>query len=184
MDRKSSVDEECQELKNIKYKSVLLNTTNSTTISKVDNIEMLLEQESKLNKNDTWNRIDKTIKIKQLCDYVDSISTEHKLSQEDIFDLKTYLELSLDKKKLQCVKDIQYDKATGRIKNIPSLHFNALTRKFTLKKSEKRTSTLKSLGLGIHTHLKVDVKQQSIEVKKSKKIKNIKISPTNDNASS
>ena len=63
-------------------------------------------------------------------------------------DLKQYLTLSLDKKKIQHVKDVLYDKATGKIKAIPSLHFNPATRKFTLKRCEKRVSTLKSLGRG------------------------------------
>jgi len=62
--------------------------------------------------------------------------------------LKKYLEESLDKKKLQCVKDVQYDKTTGKIKSIPNLHFNIATRKFTIKRNEKRVSTLKSLGTG------------------------------------
>ena len=79
---------------------------------------------------------------------MDSITGEHQLSPEEIVILKEYLIISLDKKKLQHVKDIQHDKATNKIKLIPCLHFNPITRKFTIKRQEKRVSTLKSLGAG------------------------------------
>ena len=145
--------EECQELKNIKYKNMLLsgnsNTINKTTVnSKQSNIDMFLDKESKLNKNETWNKLNKTAKITQLNDYVDLITNEHQLSPEEITNLKEYLIISLDKKKLQHVKDIQHDKVTNKIKLIPCLHFNPVTRKFTIKRQEKRVSTLKSLGAG------------------------------------
>jgi len=114
------------------------------------NVDSFLENESKKNKTDTWNKIDKTSKIKQLNEFVDkTIITEYtNLTSEELNDLKKYLEESLDKKKLQCVKDVQYDKTTGKIKSIPNLHFNIATRKFTIKRNEKRVSTLKSLGTG------------------------------------
>ena len=48
--------------------------------------------------------------------------------------------------KLQRAKDVEYVKETGIIKSIPNLMFNQKTRKFTLKRCEKRQSTLKSLG--------------------------------------
>jgi len=146
-------NEECQELKNIKYKNMLLsgnaNTITTTTInSKQCNIDMFLDKESKLNNGEPWNKLNKTAKIVQLNDYVDFISQEHKLSPDEIYTLKTYLIDGLDKKKLQHVKDVQYDKVTNKIKLIPCLHFNPVTRKFTIKRQEKRVSTLKSLGLG------------------------------------
>ena len=114
------------------------------------NVDSFLENESKKNKTDTWNKIDKTSKIKQLNEFVDkTIITEYtNLTSGELADLKKYLEESLDKKKLQCVKDVQYDKTTGKIKSIPNLHFNPSSRKFTIKRNEKRVSTLKSLGTG------------------------------------
>ncbi len=145
--------EECQELKNIKYKNMLLsgnsNNINPITInSKQSNIDLFLDKESKLNKSEPWNRLNKTEKITQLNEYVDLISKEHQLTDIEITNLKEYLTTSLDKKKLQHVKDVQYDKVSNKIKLIPSLHFNSVTRKFTIKRQEKRVSTLKSLGAG------------------------------------
>ena len=126
------------------------------------NVDSFLENESKKNKTDTWNKIDKTSKIKQLNEFVDkTIITEYaNLTSEELTDLKKYLEESLDKKKLQCVKDVQYDKTTGKIKSIPNLHFNIATRKFTIKRNEKRVSTLKSLGTGQQQQPKTSTKKK------------------------
>jgi hypothetical protein len=126
------------------------------------NVDSFLENESKKNKTDTWNKIDKTSKIKQLNEFVDkTIITEYaNLTGEELTDLKKYLEESLDKKKLQCVKDVQYDKTTGKIKSIPNLHFNIATRKFTIKRNEKRVSTLKSLGTGQQQQSKTSTKKK------------------------
>jgi hypothetical protein len=147
------INEECQELKNIKYKNMLLsgncNSINMTTInSKQANIDMFLDKESKLNKCEPWNKLNKTAKIIQLNDYAESISKDHQLLDDEIISLKGYLTDCLDKKKLQHVKDVQYDKVTNKIKLIPCLNFNTTTRKFTIKRQEKRVSTLKSLGAG------------------------------------
>jgi len=51
----------------------------------------------------------------------------------------------LDRKKLQRVKDVIYDKETGTVKDIPGLVYTKGTKHFTLKNIDKRISTLKSL---------------------------------------
>ena len=58
------------------------------------NVDSFLENESKKNKTDTWNKIDKTSKIKQLNEFVDkTIITEYtNLTSEELNDLKKYLE--------------------------------------------------------------------------------------------
>jgi hypothetical protein len=133
--------------KNHKFKGVFLNNSFETT--KIDNVNSFLEKESKNNKTESWNRLDKTMKIKKLSAYVDDVVTvENSLSETEAGDLKRYLIDSLDKKKLQHVKDVCCDKVTGDIVSIPTLHFTSNIRKFTLKRSEKRVSTLKSLGKG------------------------------------
>ena len=68
------------------------------------------------------------------------------LNPKEIKNLTTFLTTSLDHKKLLKTKDVIYDKATGTIKSIPCLLFNATQRKFTLKRCDKRQSTLKSLA--------------------------------------
>jgi hypothetical protein len=146
--------EECQQLKNIKFKNMLLtgNNNNNTEVkmkhSKKANIDLFLENESNLNKHEPWNKLDKTDKIKQLNEYVNLSAGTFLLTDAEIADFKSYLVDSLDKRKLQHVKDVQYDNQNGKIIIIPNLHFNPTTRKFTFKRNEKRSSTVKSLGSG------------------------------------
>ncbi len=134
----------------MKFKNMLLTGTGASPAvrSKKANIDLFLEKESNLNKHEPWNKLDKTDKIKQLTDFVNTSATTFALNEVEIAECKTYLIDSLDKKKLQHVKDVQYDAKTGKILTIPSLHFNTTTRKFTFKRSEKRTSTSRSLGVG------------------------------------
>lgn len=138
--------DECQELKNIKYKSLLLNSTEEHSAD-MNGIEKILENESNLNKQEPWNKLDKTIKIKKINVFVNEVLTEKfSLNEEEKIDIKSYLINSLDRVKLQRAKDVEYVKESGLIKNIPSLIFNQKNRKFSLKRCEKRQSTLKSLG--------------------------------------
>ena len=69
----------CHELKNIKYKTMLLNGINSDLITpNVEeknncNIDNILQNERDINLKEPWNKLDKTIKIIKLCEYVDTI---------------------------------------------------------------------------------------------------------------
>ncbi len=151
--------DECQKLKNIKFKNMLLkgNLNPSTPVSKKANIDLFLEKEKNLNKNESWNKLDKTGKIKLLTEYVNLSAANFSLNETEISEFKSYLIDSLDKKKLQHVKDVQYDNQNGKIILIPNLHFNTATRKFTFKRNEKRASTVKSLGSGKKTPSKKSV---------------------------
>jgi hypothetical protein len=143
-------NDDCQELKNIKYKTMLLQGNNKNPISSSksvpSNIDELLEKESKLNKLEPWSKLDKTVKMSKLTIYSDNLKKTHDLNINEIDNLKEYLSNCLDKKHLQRVKDVVYDKDTGLIKNIPILAFNNTTRKFYLKKDNKHISTVKSLA--------------------------------------
>ena len=141
----------CIELENIKYKSMLLNGNFNNTITETietseNNIDEFLEKEKQLNKEEHWAKLDKTIKLQKLKKFVETYAKENNLNQKEIKNLTTFLTTSLDHKKLLKTKDVIYDKATGTIKSIPCLLFNATQRKFTLKRCDKRQSTLKSLA--------------------------------------
>ena len=58
------------------------------------------------------------------------------------------LSMGLERSRLAHVKDVNYDTSTGKIISIPYLSFESSNRKFTLKRNERRTSILKSLGPG------------------------------------
>lgn len=173
---------DCQELKNIKYKSMLLSNNldiNPTIKDDINNIDIFLEKESNLNKSEPWNKLDKTIKLKKIDDYVVYLSKEHKLNSSEIKNIKKQLMDALDKKQLTKVKDIQYDKENGIIKNIPHLHFNTNTRKFTLKRSDKHVSTSKSLApkkKSTKKTIKIDIQEKEKDKDKEKdKEKKLKI---------
>jgi hypothetical protein len=115
----------------------------------ISNMNSFLDKETKHSKSESWNKMDKTEKIKLLNNYVDSIITKYSLTKNDVEELKKYLIGKLDTIGLRRVKDVEYNKTTGEIISIPRLLFNSTNRKFTLKKEEKRqSSTLKSLGKG------------------------------------
>ena len=112
-------------------------------------IDKILEQEAERNNKETWSKLDKTTKINKLSDYAIKVGSEKDFTEEDIVLLSKYLVACLERKRLLSVKDVVYDNVIGEIKNIPSLTFSSSpTRKYTLKRLEKRASTLKSLGPG------------------------------------
>lgn len=142
--------EECIELKNIKYKTMLLNgngnTFKETKISNnLSNLESFLENEKNNNKNEPWCKLDKTVKSIKLIQFVKEYKIQHELEEEEETNMIQFLKDSLDRKKLQRVKDVIYDKNTGTIKDIPGLQYIKTTRHFTLKNIDKRVSTMKSL---------------------------------------
>jgi hypothetical protein len=143
-----SNNEECVELKNIKYKTMLLNGNpiKETKLSNnLSNLEKFLENEKNNNKNEPWCKLDKTVKTQKLLEYVNIYKTENNLSEEESILLMTFFKDCLDRKKFQRVKDVIYDKTTGLIKEIPALTYVKTTKHFTLKNIDKRVSTLKSL---------------------------------------
>jgi hypothetical protein len=141
--------DECQELKNIKYKTMLLNgapLSETKSANDLSNLEKFLEAEKINNSNEPWCKLNKTIKIKKLLDFVDIYSKEKKLDEDEIKLLTAFLRDSIDKKKLSRVKDVIYDKINGVIKEIPALTYTKSNKHFTLKNIDKRVSTLKSLA--------------------------------------
>ena len=77
---------------NIKHKQVFLNSfggKDNYETKKIDTINSYLEKESSNNKNESWNKLDKTGKIKLLNIYVDSIIETHHLTANEVDELKT-----------------------------------------------------------------------------------------------
>ena len=146
---------ECAELKNIKYQSMLLsnsnkdssNFTQNSKNNSLKNIDEFLEAENAISRKESWSRLNKTIKLDKLNAWSDTYSRDNKLDEHVKNNLKTFLKVSLDRNKLQKVKDVIYDKDAQEIVNIPNLTLNS-NNKFILKRNDKRVSTLKSLGEG------------------------------------
>ena len=109
------------------------------------NIDEMLEMEKQNNKGESWNKLDKTMKIQKLHSYAEKYGKENSLSQPKIRDLKKFFADCLERNKLSKTKEVIYDKEKLEIQSIPQLHLNKETKNFTLKQLEKRLSTIKSL---------------------------------------
>jgi len=141
--------DECVELKNIKYKSMLLNGSNEEvkeTVENVSNLDSFLEEEKQTSSNEPWIKLNKTTKLIKFQEFVEKYSIDNKLNQDETTDLFKFLSTNLDRKRFLKTKEVNYDKDSGVIISIPSLFYNSSNKKFTLKRSDKRQSTLKSLA--------------------------------------
>ena len=141
--------DECVELKNIKYKSMLLNGSNEEvkeTVENISNLDSFIEEKKQTISNEPWIKLNKTTKLIKFQEFVEKYSINNKLNQDETTDLFKFLSTSLDRKRFLKTKEVNYDKDSGIIISIPSLFYNSSNKKFTLKRSEKRISTLKSLA--------------------------------------
>jgi hypothetical protein len=145
----NEIVEECQELKNIKYKTMLLNGAplhETKAANDISNLDKFLEEEKNNNSNEPWCKLNKTIKYKKLIEFIEVYKKTKNLNEDETNLLSIFLKDSLDKKKLCKVKDVLYDKDNGLIKEIPALAYSKANKHFTLKNIDKRVSTLKSLA--------------------------------------
>jgi hypothetical protein len=141
-------DDYCKELKNIAYKTMLLN--GQEIVPEINNtnnniLSNFLESELTANKKENWSKLDKTQKIKKLTTHIDILQKKFELSDAETNKCHKYLLKCLERKALSKVKDVIYDKETGLISSIPNLHFDAIERIFILKKDDKHVSTVKCL---------------------------------------
>lgn len=159
---------DCNELKTLKYKSMILNGVpwpESKSSSDLANLDKFLENEKITNSNEPWSKLDKTAKIRKLTFFADSYKVLNNLTDGEYEKLIVFFRDCLDKKKLQRVKDVIYNKETGEIKDIPALFYNKPSNNFTLKNLDKRVSTLKGLApkkkLGTAKNLKTNDDSES-----------------------
>ena len=142
--------DECIQLKNINYQSMLQKKNAPIDSGKIatEDINKYLDQEqNKGNKqHKAWSKLEKGLKQKNLYIYVEKLSKKYNLSIKELTNFKKYIKTQLERKKLQRIKDVIYDSTKGIIKDIPGLTFNETNRKFILRKPDKKGSTLKSLA--------------------------------------
>jgi len=116
---------------------------NSINMTSLDN---LLEKERQYNKNEPWNKLDKTCKTQILHIFSETYGREKKIPIKDIKQLKLFFNTCLEKGKLSKAKEVVYNRETREIESIPSLFFNVDKKQYTLRNIEtKRVSTLKSM---------------------------------------
>jgi hypothetical protein len=104
-----------------------------------------LNKNTKPNAKEAWGKLDKTMRVGKLVEWVDSVyGPQHDLTVEQIAKCKTCLLDAHDKKKLTRVKEIVYNREEETITSIPCLSFNSTLNNYFVV-GEKRVSTLKSL---------------------------------------
>lgn len=149
--KKNKKNDECQELKNINYKNMLLKGSNlSCNEEKFDNnlvLDNFLEKESCLNKKEHWIKLDKPDKIIKIKKYGEKLIEKYNLNADEIEIMNNFFINCVESKKINKIKDIEYDKVNGEILDVPIILFNEINRSFYLKKSDKHISTLKSIPL-------------------------------------
>lgn len=112
----------------------------------LDAIDQLLETEKNNNKTESWNKLNKTVKIQKLHGFAEKYGREQGLPVKEVRNLKTFFVDCVEKKKLLKTKEVIYDRDTHEITGIPALSFNSEKKNFTLRNMDaKRVSTLKSL---------------------------------------
>lgn len=143
------MSDECVELKNIKYKSMLLSGNSEEkkeTVENLSNLDNFLEEEKKTSSYEPWPKLDKSTKLNKINEFVDKYCLDNNYSDSEKKSLLNYLCTCIDRKRLLRAKEVIYNKETGTILSIPLLIYNSNTKKFTLKRCEKRQSTLKCLA--------------------------------------
>jgi len=141
-------NDECNELKTLKYKTMILNGVpwpENKSSTNLANLDKFLENEKIMNASEPWSKLDKTAKIKKLNVFAENYVAQHNLDEKEHRLLLEFFIDCLNKKKLQRVKDVVYNKETGEIIDIPSLTFNKNNNNFTLKNTDKRVTTLKGI---------------------------------------
>ena len=173
---------ECIELKNLKYKSMMLKNNqrrgdaamqmlhNTSATDSISNVEKYLDHERSRKTTDLWGKLDKTVKLSKLNAFAQKYIHDNGLPESELTQLVAFLTTCIDHKKIVKTKDVVYDKVSGMIVSIPILTHvisGSLTSlpstlsgsgsgsgsgsspiKFTLRRCEKRPSTLKSLPHG------------------------------------
>jgi len=109
------------------------------------NIDELLEYEKSHNNNDSWNKLDNISKKQLLQSHADKYGLDNKLTGKEIENLKLFFNDAIQKNKLKKTKEVTFNKDTRIVLNVPSLFFNTTSRVFTLRNTDKRVSTLKSM---------------------------------------
>ena len=99
----------------------------------LNTIDEMLENEKRHNKSETWNKLDKTVKLQKLHAFAETYGRDHGLPVKTIASLKTFFVNCLEKNKLQKTKEVVYDKEKREITAIPSLFLNSVVNAFTLK---------------------------------------------------
>lgn len=137
-----------------KYKTILNSAGVATTFvnnnahdaANTNTIEDMLNAERTSLKREPWNKLDKMTKIEKLRRFAETFVVDNHLAATEIPTLQQFLVQSVQRDKLLKTKDVVYNRETGLVTAVPSLHYHSSTRGFTLRNLDRKISTLKSLA--------------------------------------
>jgi hypothetical protein len=114
--------------------------------TKQEDIDKFLENEKQSNKNESWNKLNKSTKIQKMHIYAERYGKEQGFSAKEVKQLKVFFCDCLERGKLIKTKEVNYDKNTHEIVDIPGIYYHPTNHNFTIRSNEaKRISTIKSL---------------------------------------
>ena len=177
MPKRDKQKDECIQLKNINYQSMLQKKNTPIDSGKMvtDNIdEYLIQEQRDGHKQKAWSKLEKGIKLKRLYKFIEILTKKFSLTEKEVLELKKYMKTSLERKKLQRIKDVTYDSMNNIIKEIPGLTFNETNRKFILRKIDKKGTTIKCLAPKNSTKRKSKRRKKSDKRKTERKKKKTK----------
>ena len=105
----------------------------------INDVNNMLDVETQITGNECWNKLSKTTKNEKLVEFTENYCSKHKYDNSIKLILESYLNQSLDRKKLQKKTDLEYNIEKQEIEEIHNLVFHKLNKKFTIKKQEKKT---------------------------------------------
>ena len=115
------------------------------------------KQSTKSTSHTTWNKLTKITKKNKLYQYAEKYAAENKYNANDLKLLKMFFLKTLDKGKLNKIKEVNYNLEKQEIISIPGLFFNQTTKNFTLRNMDpKHVSTLKSLPSPKNEKVKIE----------------------------
>lgn len=125
---------------NYNYVNTKYTGPSTKTIRNQSDIDSILNTETKRNQEDSWAKLNKTLKLALLNKYADGLVNKYDSIQIDM--LKKFLKHNLTVSKLLKVKDIDYDKEKREIvKIIPLMYDN---KQFILKRKNKTKKKITS----------------------------------------
>ena len=136
------------ELNNLRYKTGCLRASSGTFQHDPHTVDQILENESSAKTSKPWQRLNRTERVAKLRAYAEARSSAESLSEDESASLISTLLRGLENRRLNGARDVSYDAQTGKVVAIPALTHSQSAKRFTLKRSDRRVSTTKSLGQG------------------------------------
>ena len=91
-------------------------------------ISLFLTNETKKNQNSNWNRLDKTTKLTRLREYLNGWTA----SNEEIERMLKYLCDRIDRKRLNNLRDVQYDNMSRKVIRVFDITYNEMQNCFII----------------------------------------------------